>query len=70
MTRRPSELEVYRAANTLVKRWGEDAPLEAAKNADVMIERGDPEGLAFWKRVLKAIEVLQTEEMPPGKTLH
>ena len=66
MTRRPEDKEIYTAANTLVKRWGEDAPLEAARNADAMIERGNPDGLAFWKRVIKAIEVLQAEEMPPG----
>ena len=47
MTRRPDEIEVYSAANSLVKRWGEDAPFEAARNADVMIERGVPEGLTF-----------------------
>jgi hypothetical protein len=53
-----------------VKRWGADAPLEAARNADVMIERRDPDGLAFWKRVMRAIQMLQAEEMPPGNTLH
>ena len=69
MTRRPDNIEVYRAANTLVERWGEDAPLEAARNADVMIERGDPDGLAFWKRAIEAIRVLQAKEMPFGNTL-
>ena len=65
-----SASSAYRAANTLVKRWGADAPLEAARNADVMIERRDPDGLAFWKRVMRAIQMLQAEEMPPGNTLH
>ncbi len=69
MTRRPEDIEAYRAANTLVKRWGKDATLEAARNADAMIECGDPEGLAFWKWVITAIEVLQAEEVPPGNTL-
>jgi hypothetical protein len=39
-----TDLEVYRAANQLVKRYGEDAEFEAAMRADAMIERGDPEG--------------------------
>ncbi len=69
MTRRPEDIGVYRAANTLVKRWGENAPLEAARNADAMIERGDPDGLAFWNRVIKAVEVLQAEKPPTGVTV-
>ena len=57
-----SDLEIYRAANQLVKRHGEDAEFEAAKQADAMIERGDPEGLAVWKRILRAVdELLRTE---------
>ena len=56
MTRRPDDIEVYRAASTLAKHWGEDAPLEAARNADVMIERGVPDGLVFWKRVIEAMK--------------
>ncbi len=57
-----TDLEIYRAANQLVKRYGQDAELEAAKQADAMIERGDPEGLAVWKRILKAVdELLRTE---------
>ena len=40
------EMEIYRAANQLVGRYGEDAGIEAAMRADAMIEQGDPEGLA------------------------
>ncbi len=41
-----TDLEIHRAANTLIKRCGVNAEFEAAKQADAMIERGDPEGLA------------------------
>ena len=61
-----TDLEIYRAANQLVKRYGEDAEFEAAMRADAMIERGDPEGLAVWKRVIRAIELLLVEEPSPG----
>ena len=50
----------------LVKRYGEDAALDAAWQA---IEAGVPGRLAFWKRVLKAIKVLQVET-PDGSVLH
>ncbi len=39
-------LDIYRTANTLVKQHGEDAPIEAAMNADAMLEAGDLGGLA------------------------
>ncbi len=41
-----SDIDIYRAANVLVKRYGEDATLEAAQRADVMLERGDMDGCA------------------------
>ncbi len=36
------DLDIYRAANLLVKQYGQDAPIEAAMRADAMIEKGDP----------------------------
>ncbi len=39
-----SDIDIYRAANILVKRYGEDAALEATQRADVMLERGDMDG--------------------------
>ncbi len=46
-----SDLEVYRAANQLVKRYGEDAEIEAAKRLDAMLEAGDIEGQRVWQRI-------------------
>ena len=46
--------EIYRAANILVKHHGQDAPIEAAMRADAMIEKGDLDGYAVWKRILLA----------------
>ncbi len=40
-----SDLDYYRTANILVKQHDEDAPIEAA-----MLEKGDLEGYAVWKR--------------------
>ena len=33
-----SNLDIYRSANMLVKRHGEDAPIHAAMRADAMLE--------------------------------
>ena len=53
------DLDTYRTANVLAKRHGEDAPVEAAMRADAMLEAGDLDGHAVWKRILWAVrEVL------------
>ena len=59
------DLDIYRTANILVKQHGEDAPIQAAMRADAMLEKGDLEGCAVWKRVLRAVEELLSEERPP-----
>ena len=56
------EMEIYRAANQLVSRYGKDAGIEAAMRAAAMVERGDPEGLAVWKRILRAVDELQLDK--------
>ncbi len=60
------DLDIYRTANILVKQHGEDAPIQAALRADAMLEKGDLEGCAVWKPVLRAAEVLLSKERPPG----
>ncbi len=51
-----SDLDIYRSANILVKRHGEDAPIHAAMRADAMLEGGDLDGCAMWKRILRAMK--------------
>ncbi len=63
------DLDIYRSANVLVKRHGEDAPIEAAMITDAMLNMGDLEGYAVWKRVLKAAEELLSKERPDDATL-
>ncbi len=50
-----SDLDIYRTANVLIKQHGEDAPIHAAMRADAMLEAGDLEGWAVWKRILRAV---------------
>ena len=64
------DLDIYRSAQVLVKRHGEDAPIEAAMRADTMIEKGDVEGQAVWKRVLAAVKELQKTEPGPVEKVH
>ncbi len=64
------DLDIFRAANLLVKQHGEDAPIHAAMKADAMLEAGDLDGLAVWKRILKAVEELQGTKPKSGETVH
>ena len=63
------DLDIYRAANVLIKQYGQDAPIHAAMRADAMLEKGDLEGVAVWKRVLRAVEELVRKERPDGATV-
>ena len=62
-----SDLDIWRAANLLIRQHGEDAELEAAKRADLMLERGDLDGQSLWRRIRRAIVELQA---PPVGPLH
>ncbi len=61
-----SDLDIYRTAAVLVKQHGEDAPIHAAMRADALLEAGDLDGLAVWKRILRAVEELEAMEPDPG----
>ncbi len=62
-----SDLDIYRSANVLIREHGEDAALEAAKRADAMLEKGDLEGLAVWKRIVRAVEEIPRTEREAGE---
>ncbi len=64
-----SDLGIFRSANVLVKRHGQDAPIHAAMRADAMLEKGDLDGCAVWKRILRAVEALLSKERPAGVTV-
>ena len=57
-----SDLDISRTASVLVKHYGEDAALEAAQDAAVMLEKGSLDGQRVWKRVLAAVKEIQREE--------
>ena len=38
--------------------------------ADAMLEKGDPNGCAVWKRVLRAVEELQRAVPKSGEAVH
>lgn len=65
-----SDLDIYRTANILVKQHGEDAPIHAAMRADELLEEGDLDGYAVFKRVVEAVGDLLMRDASLGTTVH
>jgi hypothetical protein len=57
-------------ADLMIRRFGEDAKIEAAKRADELLDAGDLDGQAVWMRIIKAIEELQSTEKPASAPMH
>ena len=64
-----SGLDIHRAAHELIEQHGDAADIDAAKRASALMEAGDGEGGAVWKRIAKAVERLRQRE-PGDKAVH
>ncbi len=64
------DLDIYRTANVLVKRHGEDASIRAAMRADATLDKGDLDGYAVWQRILRAVEELVRKEPAKGERIN
>ena len=62
------DLDIWRSARVLVTQCGQDAPIHAAMRADAMLDKGDLDGAAVWRRILRAVEELRRTE--PGARVH
>jgi hypothetical protein len=64
------DLDIYRAANILVKRHGAGAAIGAGRHADELLAAGDPEGWAVWKRILAAVAELTRTTPAKGERVN
>ena len=64
------DLDIYRSANLLVKQHGKDAPIHSTKRASAMLDKGDLDAYAVWKRILRAVEELRRNSPAPGMQVH
>ena len=64
------DIDVYRSATLLIDKHGAEASIHAAMKADDMLERGDMDGRAVWKRIADAINDMQRETPRPGEHRH
>jgi hypothetical protein len=64
------DIDIWRAAHLLFREHGEDAPVQAATRADALLARGDLDGYATWRRVVRAVEELRATAPAPGSEVH
>lgn len=56
------EIDIYRAAKLYIDQHGDQAALQAAMQSDALLEAGDMDGAATWRKIIRAIEVMQATE--------
>ena len=59
------EIDIWRVANLMLKRYGDEADIESAIRAEELAEKGDWTGEAIWRRIINAIGQL-VNTTPPG----
>lgn len=62
------EIDIWRAAALMVKRYGEQALEESAVRADELTSAGDDDGAAAWRRIMAA--VTQLDNKTPSGPVH
>ena len=59
------EIDIWRAATLMLKRYGEKALEQSATRADELAADGDPDGADTWRRITAAVEQL-ANTVPQG----
>ena len=62
------EIDIWRAATLLLKRYGEKALEESAKRAEELAVAGDDDGAATWRRITRAVGQLANKHRPGRST--
>jgi hypothetical protein len=60
-----AEIDIWRAAQLMLKRYGDKALEESAARADELVAAGDDNGAAVWRRIMDAVRQL-ANKTPPG----
>ena len=59
------EIDIWRVANLMLKRYGDQAEVESAIRMQELAFNGDGAGAAVWRRITDAIGQLM-DTTPPG----
>jgi hypothetical protein len=66
----PTDLDIWRTANLLLKQHGEKALEHAAGRAVDCAFADDKEGAGEWRRVIEAVRELQRRQRHDGEALN
>jgi hypothetical protein len=64
------DLEIYRLADALLRKYGASALLVAAERAETESGNGDVLAELVWKAVLRAVQELARTERGPGELVN
>ncbi len=64
------DLDIYRSAKVIINQYGKDAPIHSTKRASAMLDKGDLDAYAVWKRILRAVGELQGTKPKSGEAIH
>jgi hypothetical protein len=65
-----STLDILRTAHIVLKRYGWEAPLIAARRIGALLGLGDVDGHLVWKQIVAAVEELRRTERRPGEAVN
>ncbi len=65
-----SDLDMYRSAKLLIEQHGDEAAIQAAYQSDALLDTGDLDGAAVWRRIVAAINEIQRAEPRSGERRH
>jgi hypothetical protein len=60
------EIDIWRAAQLILRRYGDKVIEESAARADELVATGDDNGAAVWRRIMDAVTQL-SNRTPPGR---
>jgi hypothetical protein len=64
------DLDIHRAARLMIRRYGDDAAVQAAMRGDELLDKGDLDGMLVWQAIISAIRRLQVTTPTGGEALH
>ena len=62
-----ANIDIWRAANLLLKQHGKSAPIVAAQRASQCMASGDDAGLRLWERIAEAMPELLKDKPSDGE---
>lgn len=54
------DIEIYQSAKLYIDQFGDKAAIHKAMRVDELIVEGDVQGVAAWKRIMRAIKEMLT----------